>query len=122
VISVFSKRMARGERPVIFGDGTQTRDFTYISNVVSANLLAMKSATPLLGEAYNVGTGGRTSLLDLVAALNAIYGLSLEPELRPVRAGDVRDSQASLERIRAAIGYRPIVDFEEGLRRTVAAV
>jgi len=122
VISVFSKRMSRGERPVIFGDGTQTRDFTYVSNVVSANLLAMKSETPLRGEAYNVGTGGRISLLDLVAVLNSIHGLSLEPDLRPTRAGDVRDSQASLERITAAIGYRPIVDFEEGLRRTVAAV
>lgn len=122
VISVFAKRMAAGERPVIFGDGTQTRDFTYVSNVVSANLLAMKSPTPLRGETYNVGTGGRISLLDLVAVLNSIYGRALEPDFRPTRAGDVRDSQASLERITAAIGYRPLVDFEEGLRRTVAAV
>ena len=114
--------MAAGESPVIFGDGTQTRDFTYIANAVAANLLAMKHPTPLLGVTYNVGTGGRVSLLDLVNTLNKIYGTSLIPELRETRAGDVRDSQASLERITAAIGYRPIVDFEEGLRRTVAAI
>jgi UDP-glucose 4-epimerase len=93
-----------------------------VANVVAANLLAMKSERPLLGATYNVGTGGRVSLLDLVAALNAIYGKSLEPEFRPVRAGDVRDSQACLKRIKAAIGYRPVVEFEEGLKRTVAAV
>jgi UDP-glucose 4-epimerase len=122
VISVFATRMAAGERPKIYGDGSQTRDFTYVANVVAANLLAMKSGRPLMGEAYNVGVGGRVSLLDLVAALNRIYGTSLEPEFLPARAGDVRDSQASLERIEAAIGYRPVVDFEEGLRRTVAAV
>ena len=121
VISVFATKMARGERPAIYGDGTQTRDFTYVANAVAANLLAMKHPTPLGGEAYNVGTGGRISLLDLVEALNAIYGTDLTPELLPPRAGDVRDSQASLDRITAAIGYRPVVDFEEGLRRTVAA-
>jgi UDP-glucose 4-epimerase len=94
------------------------------SGVISvfATRMAMKSERPLLGEAYNVGVGGRVSLLDLVAALNRIYGTSLEPEFLPARAGDVRDSQASLERIGAAIGYRPVVDFEDGLRRTVAAV
>jgi UDP-glucose 4-epimerase len=121
VISVFAKRMKQGERPVIFGDGSQTRDFTYVANAVAANLLAMKSEKPLLGEAYNVGTSGRISLLDLVTTLNRIYGTSLTPELHPGRAGDVRDSQACLERITAAIGYKPIIDFEEGLRRTVAA-
>ena len=122
VISVFATKMAQGERPVIFGDGLQTRDFTYVANAVSANLLAMKSEAPLRGAAYNVGTGTRISLLDLVSALNTIYGTSIEPELRETRAGDVRDSQASLDRIAAAIGYRPVVDFAEGLRRTVAAV
>ncbi len=121
VISLFATRMARGERPTIYGDGLQTRDFTYVANAVAANLLAMKCPTPMGGEAYNVGTGGRISLLDLVAALNAIHGTNLEPDLLPGRAGDVRDSQASLARITEAIGYQPAVDFEEGLRRTVAA-
>jgi UDP-glucose 4-epimerase len=121
VISAFADRMARGERPTIYGDGSQTRDFTYVANVVAANLLAMKAGAPLRGEAYNVGTGGRVSLLDLVAALNAILGTGLEPVLAPARPGDVAHSQASLEQVAAALGYRPVVDFEEGLRRTVAA-
>lgn len=121
VISVFAKRMKVGERPTIYGDGSQTRDFTYVANAVAANLMAMKSEKPLLGQQYNVGTGGRISLLDLVDTLNRIYGTSLEPEFLPGRAGDVRDSQACLKRITAAIGYKPVIDFEEGLRRTVAA-
>jgi UDP-glucose 4-epimerase len=121
VISAFVARMSRGQRPTVYGDGTQTRDFTYVANVVAANLLAMKSEAPLLGEAYNVGTGGRVSLLDLVAGLNAVLGTRLDPEFLPARAGDVAHSQASLERIAAALGYRPTVGFEEGLRRTIAA-
>jgi UDP-glucose 4-epimerase len=121
VISAFVMRMSRGERPTIYGDGTQTRDFTYVANVVAANLLAMRAEAPLMGEAYNVGTGGRVSLLDLVAGLNAILGTALEPEFLPARAGDVPHSQASLDRVAAALGYRPVVGFEEGLRRTVAA-
>jgi UDP-glucose 4-epimerase len=121
VISLFIRRMARGERPAIHGDGSQTRDFTYVANVVAANLLAMGAAAPLGGEAYNVGTGGRISLLDLVATLNAVLGTGLEPEFLPPRAGDVAHSQASLDRIASALGYRPEIGFEEGLRRTVAA-
>ncbi len=121
VISAFVARMSRGDRPTIYGDGSQTRDFTYVANVVAANLLAMGAGAPLRGEAYNVGTGGRVSLLDLVAGLNAILGTALEPEFLPARAGDVAHSQASLERIASALGYRPEVGFEEGLRRTVAA-
>lgn len=121
VISVFAKRLAAGERPTIYGDGSQTRDFTYVANAVEANLLAMESPVPLLGEAFNVGTGGRISLIDLVSTLNRVLGTDLEPEFLPGRAGDVRDSQASLSKIEAALRYRPVVDFEEGLRRTVAA-
>jgi UDP-glucose 4-epimerase len=121
VISVFAQRMARGLRPSIYGDGSQTRDFTYVANVVAANLLAIDHPLPLGGAVFNVGIGGRVSLLDLVTALNQIYGTTLEPDFQPIRAGDVRDSQASLERITAALGYRPVVNFEEGLRRTVAA-
>ena len=121
VISAFVARMSRGERPTIYGDGTQTRDFTFVANVVAANLLAMKAEGPLMGEAYTVGTGARVSLLDLVAALNAILGTALEPEFLPARSGDVAHSLASLDRIASALGYRPTVGFEEGLRRTVTA-
>jgi UDP-glucose 4-epimerase len=121
VISRFAEVMSRGERPVIYGDGSQTRDFTYIENVVAANLAAMRAETPLGGTAANVGTGARISLLELVAAINRVLGTSLEPRFEPARAGDVRDSQASLERIRELLGYTPTVAFEEGLRRTLQA-
>jgi UDP-glucose 4-epimerase len=121
VISIFARRMSQGLRPVIFGDGAQTRDFTYVANVVTANLAALRCPRPLEGTVYNVGTGRRISLLELVAAMNRILGTNLEPEFKPARAGDVRDSQASLERIREALGYQPVVDFEEGLRMSLEA-
>lgn len=121
VISKFVTVMRRGERPVIFGDGGQTRDFTYIANVVAANLAAMRSPHPLRGAALNVGTGGRISLIDLADAVNRILGTALSPVFQPARAGDVRDSLASLDLIRATLGYEPSVLFEEGLRRTIAA-
>ena len=119
VISKFSLLMSEGKRPVIFGDGQQSRDFTYVANVVSANLAALRSEKPLRGAVLNLGTGGRITLLDLVAAINTILGTSLEPEFQPARKGDVLHSQACLTRIREALGYEPIVDFEEGLRRTL---
>jgi UDP-glucose 4-epimerase len=122
VISLFIKFMSQGERPTIYGDGLQTRDFTYVANAVAANLAAMRCTEPLGGRVLNVGTGHRISLLDLVAALNRIFGTNLEPILREPRAGDVRDSLASLDRIEQVLGYRPVVLFDEGLRRTVASV
>jgi UDP-glucose 4-epimerase len=121
VISLFINWMFQGRRPTIFGDGEQTRDFTYVANAVAANLAAMRHPDPIGGEVFNVGVGQRIRLLDLVAALNGIFGTDLEAELQPSRAGDVRDSLASLDRIGRILGYRPIVPFEEGLRRTVAA-
>ena len=119
VISKFASVMSQGQRPLIFGDGGQTRDFTYIQNVVNANLAAMRSEKPLNGVAVNVGTGERVSLLELVGAINRVLGTNLEPEFAPAREGDVRDSLASLERIRAVLGYNPAVFFEEGLSRTL---
>ena len=116
VISIFVQRMAQGQCPIIYGDGSQTRDFTYVDNVVAANLAAMRYPGPLAGAVYNVGTGRRVSLLDLVGAINKILGTDLEPEFRPSRPGDVRDSQAGLERIREKLNYQAIVDFEHGLR------
>jgi UDP-glucose 4-epimerase len=119
VISLFAQAMAQRRRPVLFGDGLQSRDFTYVANAVAANLLALRAERPLGGEVFNVGTGRRISLLELVAALNALLASDLEPEFQPARAGDVRHSQASLRRIGAALGYEPVVAFEEGLRRTL---
>jgi UDP-glucose 4-epimerase len=92
-----------------------------VANAVAANLAAMRHPAPLGGIALNVGTGQRIRLLDLVSALNTILGTNLEPELQPSRAGDVRDSLASLDRVSKVIGYQPLVSFHEGLRRTVAA-
>jgi UDP-glucose 4-epimerase len=120
VISLFARAMGRGDRPVIYGDGGQTRDFTFVANVVRANLQALDAPKPLRGEALNVGTGEQISLLDLVAAINRHLGRSIEPEFRPGRAGDVRHSLASLDRVRAVLGYEPAVRFEEGLGWTLA--
>jgi UDP-glucose 4-epimerase len=122
VISIFAQRMAQGQPPIIYGDGTQTRDFTYVANVVAANVAAMLYPHPLEGAVYNVGTGRRISLLDLVAAINKVLGTEIRPEFRPARIGDVRDSQASLERIRKKLNYQPAVAFEEGLRLSLRSV
>jgi UDP-glucose 4-epimerase len=121
VISIFIQKMSQGHRPVIYGNGNQTRDFTYIANVVVANLTAMRHPERLGGEVFNVGVGQRIRLLDLVESLNKIFGTNLEVELHPSRPGDIQDSLASLARITEALGYSPIVDFDEGLRRTVEA-
>jgi UDP-glucose 4-epimerase len=107
---------------LIYGDGQQTRDFTFVTNVVAANLAALRAPGPLEGAVLNVGTGRRISLLDLVAAINRELGTQLEPEFRPAREGDVRHSQASLDRIRAVLGYEPAVAFEPGLSRTLEAM
>jgi UDP-glucose 4-epimerase len=121
VISLFIKRMSQGQRPTLFGDGEQTRDFTYVANAMAANLAALRHPEPLGGDVFNVGAGERIRLLDLIASLNRIFGTNLEPELQPSRPGDVRDSLASLDRISQVLGYQPIVPFQEGLRRTVEA-
>ena len=121
VISKFAEVMARGDRPTVFGDGSQTRDFTYVTNVVAANLLAMNAPRPIGGLALNVGTGGRVSLLDLVAAINDANGTDLRPVFQPARPGDVKDSQASVDLIRRTLGYEPVVGFADGLRRTLDA-
>lgn len=121
VIARFIRGMSEGVRPTIFGDGTQSRDFTYVENAVSANMLAMLHPEPLEGTVFNVGTGQRIDLVRLVEALNRILNRNLEPIFAQARAGDVKHSQASLERISTVLSYRPLVDFEEGLRRTVEA-
>jgi UDP-glucose 4-epimerase len=119
VIPKFITRMHAGERPMIFGDGSQTRDFCFIANVVEANLKALTAAAAP-GHVYNVACGERYSLLDLVTAINRVLGTSLEPVLAPPRAGDIRDSLADITAARRDLGYTAAVDFAEGLRRTVA--
>ena len=119
VISLFVTALLSGRRPVIFGDGRQTRDFTYIANVVDANLRALK-AKGLRGQAVNVATGQRIGLLDLHRALSRELGVDLPPQYRPARAGDIQHSQADIREAKRLLGYRPSVAFAEGVRRTVA--
>jgi len=117
VIPRFVRALLEGRPPVIYGDGLQSRDFTYVENVVEANLLASE-AEGVQGRAFNVACGGRYSLLDLLDKLKEILGSHVEPIHEAARAGDVRDSQASIELAQNAFGYQVKVDFDEGLRRT----
>jgi UDP-glucose 4-epimerase len=119
VISLFVTALLAGKRPVVYGSGRQTRDFTYIANVVDANLRALR-ARGLAGQAVNVATGSRISLLDLHAAIARELGTRLAPEKRAPRAGDILHSQAAIGAAKRLLGYRPVVGFEEGIRRTVA--
>jgi nucleoside-diphosphate-sugar epimerase len=118
VIPKFIIAMSKGESPHIYGDGEQSRDFTYIDNVVQANLLAA-SAPDVSGEMFNVACGERYTINGLVDNLNEIFGTSIKPIYDPPRTGDVRHSMASIEKANKLFGYRPVVTFQEGLRRTV---
>jgi nucleoside-diphosphate-sugar epimerase len=120
VIPKFIRLMLSGEQPVMFGDGTQTRDFTFIDNVVSANLLACRApAAEVCGKMFNVAAGKRFSLNELYSALQQLTGFSTPPTFAPGRTGDVHDSLADTSAAEKAMGYRTLVEFEEGLRRTV---
>lgn len=121
VIPMFAERIRAGARPAIFGDGGQTRDFTFVANAVHANLLAGSVARPLRGEMVNIACGTRFSLIDLLGHMSSILGVSCDPEFLPARTGDVRDSEADISAAAALIGYSVQVPFEEGLRRTLAA-
>jgi UDP-glucose 4-epimerase len=118
VISLFAAALLAGRRPVIYGDGTQSRDFTYVANVVDANLRAL-AAPSAAGEVLNVATGMRVTLNRLLAALNRQTGRKLRARYLAARPGDVKHSLADISRARRKLGYRPLVDFETGLRLTV---
>ena len=118
VISLFISALIEGRAPTIHGDGEQTRDFTYVANVVDGVLRACHAAGAS-GGVFNVATGGRISLNALYRTLQAITGAEVEPVHGPARAGDVRDSQADILRARHALGFQPSVGFDDGLRRTV---
>jgi UDP-glucose 4-epimerase len=120
VIPRFISRMLAGERPIIFGDGEQTRDFVYVGNVVQANLLAAERDSP--GHPVNIGSGTSYSLNQLVSILNGILGTSLEPEYREPRPGDVRHSRADVSLARRVLGFAPAVGLREGLEETVGAL
>lgn len=120
VIARFCTLMLRGEAPVIFGDGGQSRDFVFIDNIVQANLLAAEApAERVAGRVFNGGTGSSISLLQLVADINQLTGQNLQPRLEPGRAGDIRHSQADVTGLQEAVGYAPRVTWLEGLERTL---
>lgn len=119
VIPLFIKAIVSGSRPTIYGDGQQTRDFTYVENVVQANLKAAAAPKEAAGRVFNVGNGQSTSLLDLLKTLNEIMGGNVEPIFAPERAGDVRDSLADIGLARKLLGYEPRVDLRTGLKPTV---
>lgn len=119
VISLFIRALCEGRRPTIFGNGEQTRDFTFVANVVDGVLRASE-APEASGQVVNVATGGRISLNELFTRLRDLIGANVEPEYGEERAGDVRDSQADITKAARLLGYRPSVTFEAGLERTVA--
>jgi UDP-glucose 4-epimerase len=119
VIPVFLNAAQTGETATVFGDGDQTRDFTYVANVVDANMLAaFGPAARVNGWVTNAGAGSRISLNQLLDLVESVTGRTVKRTYGPPRAGDVRDSQASLERAAQVLGYQPSVNVEEGLRRT----
>jgi len=118
VISLFSTALLEGRQPTIYGDGEQTRDFTYVANVVDGVLRACE-APDAAGEVINVATGGRISLNELLRVMSGLVGARVSPVYREERAGDVKDSQADITKARTLLGYEPRVDLEEGLRRTL---
>jgi UDP-glucose 4-epimerase len=119
VIPLFLQALTRGQRPHIHGDGQQSRDFTFVADVVRANLLAAE-APGVSGQVYNVACGRRTSLLQLLGYLNELLGTNVAAEHGPARAGDVRHSQADISAARAELEYEPSGDLRAGLRQTVA--
>ncbi|MBX6330264.1 MAG: SDR family oxidoreductase [Gemmatimonadaceae bacterium] len=122
VVPKFITAALAGEPPTIFGDGEQTRDFTYIANVVRANLLACEAPESALGEVYNVGCGDRISVNMLWHRIRTLAGATVEARYEPARAGDVRDSLASVERARKFLGYEPVVSLDEGLDATMRSM
>lgn len=121
VIPRFLTALLERKRPIVFGDGEQTRDFTYIENVVQANLLAA-TAQDAVGMAMNIGCGAQVSLNQVLKLANNLLGTQIEADYQAERAGDVRDSLADISRARKLLGYNPVISFEEGLARTLTAL
>ena len=121
VIAAFAKTMIAGSPGTIFGDGSQSRDFTFVANAVHANLLAARAVGPIGGEIINVATGRRINVLKLHQDMAAIFAHpEWKPTLKPVRAGDVLHSLADISKAARFLGYKPLIDFETGLKSTVA--
>jgi nucleoside-diphosphate-sugar epimerase len=120
VLAKFITLMLRGEQPAIHGDGEQSRDFTYIDNAVEANLLACKApSAKVAGQVFNTATGRRVTLNETFKLLQDLTSYKGQPKYGPERGGDIKHSLADISKAEAALGYKPLVNFEEGLRRTV---
>jgi nucleoside-diphosphate-sugar epimerase len=118
-IPLFITKILAGERPQIFGDGEQSRDFTYVSNVVGANLRAAQAPADAAGGVYNIACGERTTVNTLTAEINRLAGTSVVAVHADPRPGDIRHSFADISRAREVMGFNPQVSFKEGLKRTV---
>ena len=120
VLAIFCRKMLAGEQPTIYGDGEQSRDFTYIENVVHGNLLAAGApADKVSGQMMNLATGSRITLNETFGILRDLTGYAGEPKYAESRSGDIRDSLADIQHAKALLGYTPVVDFRDGLQRTV---
>lgn len=119
VIPKFIKQLLDGQAPTIHGDGRQSRDFTYIDNVIEANLKACLAPSEAAGEAYNIGAGGREYLIDVYHDLCKALGKDVEPKFGPERPGDIRDSNADISKARKMLGYAPEYDFEKGINLAI---
>ena len=120
VIPKWIKQLLCGERPVLFGDGEQSRDFTYIDNVIEANLKACLAPSEAAGEVYNIAYGGRETMRDIYERLIEALGVSIEPQFAPARKGEIRHSNADITKARAMLSYDPDWDFESGLQEALA--
>ena len=118
VISLFIEAIASGKSPTVHGDGKQTRDFTFVGDVVTGVLRSCE-APKASGEVINVAAGGRISLLDLIKTIQSILGSKVAPTFGPTREGDVKDSQADIQKARKLLEFSPVVAFEDGLRQTI---
>ncbi len=121
VIPRFITAIKAGESPTIYGDGEQTRDFTFVANVIEANLAASRAGKSALGRAFNIGCGTQISLNDLVRTLARLTGKAVEPVYTDPRAGDIKHSMAGIDEAREHLGFEPRIDLVEGLRRTLEA-
>ena len=119
VIPKFLKQLMNGETPTINGDGKQSRDFTYVDNVIEGNLRACLASSEAAGEAYNIGVGGREYLIDVYHHLTDALGLDVEPNYGPARKGDIRDSNADISKARQNLGYDPSYDFKAGIELAI---
>lgn len=120
VIALFIDAMSKGKQPTVFGDGLQSRDFTYVLNATQAVIKAA-DAPAAIGNVYNIGVGGNTSLLDLIDGLNQLLSTTIKPVFQPARAGDVRYSQANIDAARRDLKYEPSYTFMQGLKATLDA-